>query len=328
MRAWSRWVALLERREPGEALALVRILVGLGVLVALLEVLLPGMVPVLWFDRADGGVRALGGGGVRMSWLGGPTPANVTAVLGVTLAAATALTLGVGTRVAALVAVQGWLALVAINGHAVGSYDNLAANALWLLVLARSDATWSLSCRLRHGRWTSAEPAPSWGRWLVIGQLVVMYASTGLQKVSTHWVPGGDLAALYYILQQPSWQRFDGAWAAAVLPLTRLATLSTWLFEVGAPLLLLAYWFRDSRGRPGGLRALCNRVDGRALFALFGVGMHLGIHALMDVGPFSYLSIALYPALFHGEEVGRNRLLVGALAASAGLPMLAGLLGG
>ena len=40
---------------------------------------------------------------------------------------------------------------------------------------------------------------------------------------------------------------------------TQLATLGTWLFELSGLLLLLAFWYRHTRDRPGRLRAFFNR---------------------------------------------------------------------
>lgn len=328
MNAWARFVSLLDTREDGRALSMVRILVGLSVLAALLEVVLPGALPVIWLDAADGGYRPLGEGPWLMRHLGGPTPSRVWGLVGLTMTAAGALTLGVYARVAAFVALQGFLAVAWLNGHTAGSYDFVVTNSLWLLVLSRSDATGGLLARWRTGRWWPDVQVPAWPRWLMVVQLVLMYSSTGLQKVSTHWVPGGDMAALYYIMQQPSWQRFDLSWTAWVHPLTQLATLGTWLWEVGSPVLLLAFWYRRTRGGGGWLRATLNRIDARSLFALFGALVHAGIHALMDVGPFSYVSIALYPALFSPDELRQRR------AARLGLPLLwcvmvlSGVLGG
>jgi Na+-driven multidrug efflux pump len=120
------------------------------------------------------------------------------------------------------------------------------------------------------------------------------------------------LDALWYILQQPTWQRFplpmqSLTWA---YPLTQAASLSVWAFEQAAPLLLLAYWYRETRERPGYLRARFNALDFRTLYLLFGVGMHIGIEALMEVGPFSIASLTLYLACFHPDEWSRlfNRL--------------------
>jgi len=302
-RAWSRIVAFLDRREPGEALAAYRVLLGLNVLWAVSSVWAPGLVPVLWLQPEDGGMRPLQDGG---SWLvgalGGPTPEVVWALVVGTVVASVFLVLGVASRLMALLCLQGFLAVAWINGHAGGSYDNLLTNALWLLVLARSDATASLTCRVRTGAWRQATQVPAWPRWLVALQLVVMYTSTGLQKVSASWVPGGDSSALYYILQQPSWARGDFSWTAHVFPLTQAATLSVWIFEVGAPILLLFLWFRHTRDRPGRLRAACNRLDARSLFVAYGALMHIGIHVTMAVGPFSTVCLAMYACLFSGEE--------------------------
>ena len=300
-RWWRAWVGLIATREPGTTLALFRIAVGLLLTWSWVEPWASGVVPMIWIGDEWGGVRALG-----HSWLfdllGGASPTAVYSVIGLTALSGLALTLGLFSRPAALIGLVGGLELSRLNGHAAGSYDNLFSNALWLLVLARADATLSLRCRLRTGRWTSDLLVAAWPRWLLILQLVTMYCSTGLQKVSSHWVPGGDLAALYLILQQPTWQRFGMAWVADFYPLTQAATLLVWLFEVGAPLLLIIFWARHGRSRGGRLRAALNRFDLRKPFALYGLSMHAGIMATMEVGPFSPLSMAFYIALVHPRE--------------------------
>jgi hypothetical protein len=221
---------------------------------------------------------------------------------GAALASAALLAVGLWGRLSALVALQSYIALTQLNHEAGGGDDLLLYNALWLLVLARSTATLSLSCRLRTGRWVSPEPVPAWPRYLAIYQLVLVYWATGMQKVGAGWVPGGDLSALYYILQQPSWVRWDLSWLAWVYPLTQLATLVTWLFEVGSPLLLLALWYRNTRERPGRLRALFNRLNFRRLFVTVGVGLHVSLLVLMNVEPFSWATLAYYVCLFRPEE--------------------------
>ena len=328
MSAWSRFVALLDTHEDGSVLAMVRILVGLSIVAAMLEVILPGAVPFIWLDVEDGGYRPLGNGSWLVQQLGGPSPAVIWGLTAATTLAGITLAAGLAARLSAFIALQGFLGVAWMNGHTAGSYDFVATNALWLLVLARSDATAGVSARLRTGHWFPAVRVPVWPRWLMIVQLVTMYASTGLQKVSAHWVPGGDMAALYYIMQQPSWQRFDLSAAAWVFPLTQAATLATWLWEVGSPALLLAFWFRHTRARGGWLRSTMNRMDFRAWFALIGIGLHTGIHVLMDVGPFSYLSLALYPALFSPDEQKRWRLVGWGFPLVWAALMLFGVLGG
>lgn len=302
MRLWKAWVALLSRKEDGTSLALYRIGLGLCVLYTVGAVALPGMVPVLWLDRDYGGYLEMGKVWWLVDALGGPTPAVVWSLVGLTVLAGLALVLGIAARLTAFVALQSLLALTWINGSAGGSYDELMSNALWLLVLADSDATLSLWSRIRTGSWRGNRLVSAWPRYLVVFQLAVIYTSTAAQKLSAYWTPGGDYSALYYILQQPTWQRVDMRWVAQIFPVTQLMTISTWLWEWSAPLLLLSFYYRDTRARPGRLRALFNRLDVRLLYGLFGVGLHLGIFALMEVGPFSWDTLALYIALVHPDE--------------------------
>ena len=301
---WGRWLRFLNHREPGTSLALFRIACGLCVVGAVAGVVLPGALPALWLDAGHGGyLRA-----TNVPWLfrlvGGANPVTVWSMTAVALSAGGLLAVGLCGRLAALAALQSYVALVDLNPEAGGSYDGVLSNALWLLVLARSTATLSLGCRRRTGRWVSAEPVPAWPRYLGIYQLVLIYWSTGLHKVSAYWMPTGDFSALYYTLQQPTWQRWDMSWLAWVYPLTQVATALTWFWEVTAPLLLLALWYRSTRERPGRLRALFNRIDYRRLFVAVGVTMHLLVFVFMEVGPFTWVTLAFYPCLYRPEEWG------------------------
>ena len=302
IRPWKRFVALMDRREGGEALAALRIGLGLAALSAALDVW--PVADLIWLDAELGGYRKLNDPEGLIGWLGGASASTLHGLMAVTVVCALLMVVGVVPRLAALVYLQVHMALTNLNGHAGGSYDELLDNALWLMVFACSHATWSLTCRLRTGKWSNPDAQVlAWPRYLMVLQLVIVYASTGYQKVSSHWLPGGDLGALYYILQQPSWSRHgDMSWLAWLFPVTQAMTLGVWLFEIGAPLLLVALWARSSRTTAGPLRRWMNRVRFRDLFGLFGVGMHIGIWSLMSVGPFSAISLAMYPALWHADE--------------------------
>lgn len=302
-RWWRAWVTLLDRREPGDAMALFRMAVALVVVWVLVGMATSGVADVVWVDRAHGGYRGLGQGPFLIRWLGGPTPAVVHGVLWTTVASGALLFLGLGGRLAAFVTLQGYMALHRLDHNASGSSDILVTNALWLLVLARSTATLSFDCRLRTGRFVSDEEIAAFPRYLGIAQLVVMYWSTGVQKVSVYWFPTGSYSALYYILQQPTWQRFSMTWAARVYPLTQVSSALTWLWEVTTPLLLLVYYYRHTADRGGRLRALANRRDLRKVWALVGVTLHLMILVAMDVGHFSQISLAFYFCLWHPTEL-------------------------
>ena len=310
-RLWLRWTRFLDDREPPAGLALFRIACGLVVLGAIGSIVLHGLVPVLWLDRSQGGFIARTNPGWLFQLLG-VTPATVWATTLVCLAGAALLVVGCAGRLSAFVTLQCYLALTNLNLSSGGCGDDtLVGNALWLLVLARSTATLSLACRWRTGRWVSAVPIPAWPRYLAVFQLVVVYFATGLQKVSSEWVPGGELSALYYILQDPTWRRWDMSWLAWVYPLTQAATLGVWLFEVTAPVLLVALWFQRTADRPGRIRALFNRIPYRGLFMTAGVMMHVGIVMLMNIEPFTWVTLAFYLCLIRGEEweaLGRRLL--------------------
>jgi len=299
---WVRWAAFFDERQAGTSLALFRAACSLSLLYSIGSIVLHGMVPVIWLGPSDGGYTYPGEGPWLFHWLGGLTPTTLWGVVAATLLAGLLLVLGGGGRLTALAALLGYQALTGINTETVGAYDWLLTNALWLIVLARSTATLSLDCRLHSGHWHSDEKVPAWPRYLAIYQIVLVYWSTGMHKLSRSWVPGGGFSALYYILQEPTWQRWDMTWLARCYPLTQFATAITWIWEISAPLLLLVLWYRRTRQRPGRLRGLCNRLPLRGLWVAAGLAMHLGIMLFMDVGPFSLVAVSYYVCLFHPDE--------------------------
>ena len=299
---WAWFVRGVSREEPATPLALVRIGLGLTTTFMLVDIVSRGLVDFVWVDRSAGGYRELGGGGWLVSLLGGPTPSVMHTLTAVAIGFGVALTLGVGGRATALGTLLTVKGITDVNSHAGGSYDELLQNALWLLVLGPCTATLSVDCRLRSGAWH--DPTPRWAgaRYLLLFQLILMYCTTGMQKISYHWMPGGPFDALYFIFQQPTWQRFDMRWVAWFYPVTQLGTATSWFWEVTSPIWLLAIWFRRTRLRPGWLRAWSNSVDLRVIYAVIGVTFHLGLLVFMDVGPFSPISLSYYFAVLDPEE--------------------------
>ncbi len=301
-RLWNRWTAFLDHREPATTLALFRIACGLCVLGSIGSVVVADLVPIIWMDAKDGGYTALAPATWQFKYLGAVTPTTVWGMVILTLVSSVLLAIGLGGRITALLTLQSFIAVYRLNGDASGGDDWLLSNALWLLVLARSTATLSLDCRLRTGSWTSTAPVPAWPRYLVIYQMVLVYWSTGMQKLSVYWTPAGEFSALYYILQEPCWQRWDMNWLAWVYPVTQASTAITWIWEITSPLLLLALWYRGTRERPGRLRAFFNWIHFREVFVIVGVTLHLLILIFMALGPFSWVSLAYYICLFRPEE--------------------------
>ncbi len=295
----------MDRQEPATPLAAFRIAISAVVLWTLADMLRTGVLPAVWMRPAEGGILVPSEDQWLISALGGASP---RVVIGLTVSAvlsAAALLTGIFSRASALVLLQCLLALFSLNRPSGGGHDQLLANALWLLVLAPSDATLSLRSRLQHGRWRSGAKVAAWPRVLIIYQLVLMYTCTGAQKLGAVWWPSGDFSAIYRALLLPHWTRADLSWVARVYPLTQAMTAAVVPWEFTWWVVLIALWFRHTRTRPGRLRAASNRLNIRGLYALIGIAVHLGIAATMNLGPFSAVTLSFYLCLWHGDEYPR-----------------------
>ena len=141
---------------------------------------------------------------------------------------------------------------------------------------------------------------------MIVFQLVTIYTCTGLHKLSADWVPGGTHAALYWVFQDPTWNRFDlRELSARFYVLTQIGTAATWWWEVTSVLMLLVFWFRYTADRPGRIRAAFNRFDLRKPWAAIGVALHFRILVLLNEGPFSLISLAYYLCLWRPDEIER-----------------------
>lgn len=301
MTTWRWWRELWDHHEPPYSLALVRILVGLVLCYDYLRVLQLGIVDVLWApEQADGIPDVLFRNPVPELYQWFPlttTPAWIA--WGLCLAGAVGVTLGLYTRLSALVFVVVSAQLAQVLPLGDRGIDMLLRNVMAILAFSEAGAAWSVEARWRGG--PRAE-IPAWPRHLLILQLGVVYFLAGVQKTALSWTPFGGFTALYLVLQDPAIARADFAWLEGVLPLTQLATLSTLLFEWSAGFLPLVYWYRATRTRPGRLRAWFNRVRPLRLWLPLGVALHLGIALTMALGIFPFAMLALYPSFFHPDE--------------------------
>ena len=149
----------------------------------------------------------------------------------------------------------------------------------------------SLDCLWRTRRLVDPTPIAAFPRKVALIHLAVIYTTTGLQKlVSTAWLPLDGFSALYQILQSPQWSRVptlvERADGWLVGPLVAMAAV-TIVWECA---FFIVLWKRRSR----------------PLMAIVWVGLHIGILLTMEVGIFSWLSMALYPTMF---AAGSSRLL-------------------
>jgi hypothetical protein len=93
--------------------------------------------------------------------------------------------------------------------------------------------------------------------------------------------------------------------------MTQLATAVTHLWELGAPLLLLAAFYRRTPARferrlgRGGLRRMFQRVPVREIYVTIGVLFHLTLALTLRLGIFPFAMLACFPAFFRPEELER-----------------------
>lgn len=215
------------------------------------------------------------------------TPGEVTAAfLGIGLVYA-CYTLGLFTRVMQVLAL---VCLTSTNSRNLfvedGGVSTLIALCLWSAFLPLGDR-FSLDAILRaaklpHVRARVAarrrlqKPVTSFAVLALFLQILVIYVLNAAQKSGETWHDG---SAVHYVLWQARINTPFGFWLAQHEPawFSPFATRGTILVESAIPL-LLAYPYRR-----------WTRTLGFAL----ACGLHLGIAAVMSLGPFSYAMMAL-----------------------------------
>ena len=301
-RVWQRWVSLWDRTEPPVALAFVRMYVGVALLADLLRIAVIEMVGPMYSAAPDGFAmpatdlaRALVERGL------GPTVWAVAVIAGACVA------LGFATRVACIVLVFAMVQLAHIAPDSDRGIHVIFRVVLLILALSQSHARFSIDAWVwaRLGRPFSAQ-VPAWPRYLLLLQLLWIYFSAGIQKAGAEWGPWGGFLAVANTATDPNYARFDPAWVETALPLTRLATAGTLLFEVTAPLYLVWLYCAATADRPGRARAWVNRLRLRWIWIALGVSFHLGLALTTTLGVFPWGMLALYPVLFRPSELSRG----------------------
>ncbi len=247
------------------------------------------------------------GTGCSTSWVDSPHK-TVTTAYHLCWTTALLAVVGFGGSASVLVCQQCYVALRSLNENASGGYDSLITVGLLLIALGRPTTTWSLDCRLLRGTWTSRVLVPAWPRALVVFQLLLMYTLTGLQKVGHSWTPFGGYTAMHYVLNDPTWLRGDLAGLPWTLDfVARVGTFVTWHWEQLSCLLLFHWYYRfGNTEATHWVAKVFRRWDVRAPWALTGALMHLGILVLLDVGPFSLVSLAYYVRLWSPAALERT----------------------
>ena len=305
---WRAWVQLLDAREPATPLAIVRILVGLVLFYDFTQIHLLELVPVLFGPQSEGGIGeavASADPPIVYRWLGATASTGVL-IHRVAWVSSLLFAFGVLTRVSGLVLLFAFSQLA--HAYAIGDrgIDMILRHVITLLIFSRSHATLSIDARMKSGRFFPETSIPAWPRFLLVAQLGWIYLSAGLHKTHPGWLPPpiGEADALYFILLDPHFARFDFTWINSVVPLTQLGTLSTMAFELSAPLFLFALYCRRTPG-DGRLRRLLERVHFRKLWLLVGTSFHLLLVVTLKLGIFPFGMLACYPAFARGHDLDR-----------------------
>jgi Vitamin K-dependent gamma-carboxylase len=306
-RVWNAWVELWDRREAPTALALTRILIATVMLADLLQAYSYGLVDVVWAPPPDG----LGWGmtGQKAAALARWFGASADTGWMVWSAAATAAVLviaGVATRLSLLVLALCWAQLGHFASDGDRGIDFMMRAVVLVLIFSQCHACWSVDAWLRR-RIGKPFPklVPSWPRYLIFAQLLWIYFSAGHNKTDKAWGPIENFEALGNILTDPHFGRFDPSWVETLFPLLQLATFATMVFELTSPVMILLTWWHSTRDRPGLLRRLSNLLRLRWVWMVTGMSFHVGIAVTMRLGIFPWGLLAMYPVLFHPDELAR-----------------------
>jgi hypothetical protein len=211
----------------------------------------------------------------------------VVLVFVTTLLAALALTVGLHTRIAAVVVFLGILAFARRNPLVGNSGDELMCSLALLCALAPSGAALSLDrWRKAPGRFWEFPCRAPWALRLVQVQLSVIYLSAVWQKVE------GDLwrngTAVSYALRIADIHRFTTPdFLTNSVVLSEFLTFGTLALELSLGILV---W---------------NRAARPWVLAL-GISMHLGIDLFILVGFFSFAMIVSYLAFVPPETASRR----------------------
>lgn len=214
-----------------------------------------------------------------------PVYAGVMAVL-------VCFTLGIGSRVAAVLA---WVAVMSTNRRVpvmLFGFDNVVAT--WTLYLAACGASGqavSVDRWLRRRRGEAGRPEGSVGANLGLRliqlHLCLIYASAGLAKLQG--VPWWDGSALGMLLGNSEFRPFDLSFLAEAPGLLEFGTHVTIALELLYPILI---WLKGWR----------------PWMLLAAVGMHVGIAIAMGLTEFSLVMLVGNLAFVPGEWVEAARL--------------------
>lgn len=210
----------------------------------------------------------------------GDTVAFQATLFAIALVAAFMLFIGWQTRLATVVSFVLILSLHSRNPLLLHHGDSLIRFLLMWSMFLPLGALVSVDAKRRSAP-AVASPVLSIGSVALLLQGFFVYLIATISKLQYDaWWEG---RALYAVVNKASYARPLGEYVAQFPALLEFFSHATLLIEGAIPLLLFSPWRRD----------LC-----RVLAVLLGIGLHVGIFSVVDVGTFQPITaLALFPAL-------------------------------
>ncbi len=303
----NRWVAFWDERESPTSIVAIRILLSLVMLWDLAMIGIHDLPAMLWAPLEAGGVSRMSDPPPFYRWF--PMTSTTATVLWIVLVVSI-VCFGIGffTRTSALVFALAYAQSASINDYGDRGIDRAVRIVMLILAFSAAGSAWSIDAKRKTGRFRGdGRPVGAWARHLIFCQLVLLYCAAGFSKGGTRWYPWGGYTALYVILQDPIFAVTDFSWLSQPILyfFSRAATAITHLWELGAPIMLVAAYYRRTAERPGRLRALFNRLPVRNVYVAIGATFHLMLALTLRLGIFPFAMLAFFPAFYRPDELER-----------------------
>ena len=206
---------------------------------------------------------------------------------GACLAAFVMMTAGFRTSVAVPLALVALLFQLSWNFLPLSGAHQAMQGVLFCLIWADCGRVWSVDAWLARRQGENAVTASAAASSiaplrLIRYQVALIYLASGLWKLySPLWRDG---SAVHFVLNNNIFHRFPGVLPPSWDALATIATYATLVWELAFAFMLLY-------------------APLRRLALVFGVLTHLGMLALIEIGPFHFVMLAAYPAFLEPRTV-------------------------
>ncbi len=284
MTLWNRWAAWCFRPIDVVPAATTRALLAAIIVFDHVWVAVLGLRPLVFTPIAQGGMMPTKADGYLMGELFGPQ--GTTAAWALTIGAFSMVAAGIQTRVMTLVGLFAY-AQLGVGGllNDQGG-DRIARTMLLILIFSAAQRSWPSRSRPLPSK------MPAWPVDMMRFIFMLIYINAATCKLFPRpwkWLAGESTAVTYRIETYPMTSTLDAVtWFD-----------SQWLF-----------YFQDIATIVIELSAVLLFTRWRKWWGVLAAPIHIGILFTMSIGTFSFIMLALYPALVWDEWVVALRVRV------------------